>query len=304
MMVRMGKTEVSEVREGVEAQPPRYSVEELAVLVELAGEDNIENIRLWLRNTRLEQVEELVTVFRGLSTLFRIRLARSTTPSDSGWLDVLAYASADRTTEDVLLSSPHVSEQAKTYIRAEGVEARRDTIKSFTSSDSSALAALLTRMADDHAPEVRELVGGNPKTPQAVLDRLADDPNGYVRWEVAHNFCSPTKALQRLAYDPVKEVRSGIAMNPHTPTSALAVLAGDIVRAVREAVAGNIRAPQGILLQLAGDRHWRVRFSLAGNTAVPETLLLVLATDRHADVRQAALENPSFPQKNTHLRQC
>lgn len=102
---------------------------------------------------------------------------------------------------------------------------------------------LLTRLAYDTEPGIREAVARNPHVLEHTLIGLFRDPDPRVRATAALNGRMPAPLLMLLARDRDADVREAVARNPHTPAMSLAELTGDPEPRVREQAAAHPACP-------------------------------------------------------------
>lgn len=99
--------------------------------------------------------------------------------------------------------------------------------RSIAASNPRTSAAVLTRLAADKIPAIRQRVAENPNTPPAVLRQLAHDSESEVRLAISENPNATHALLNELALDASPDVRYGIASNPHIPVYMLSHLEQD-----------------------------------------------------------------------------
>lgn len=92
-------------------------------------------------------------------------------------------------------------------------------------------------------PDMRCIVGSDPRAGANTLKRLSQSMINEVRIAVAGNVSSPTSVLDLLAMDLASEVRAAVAGNSSTSVSALLELCQDNSEAVRSAATRNAKLP-------------------------------------------------------------
>ncbi len=156
-------------------------------------------------------------------------------------------------------------------------------------------ATLLTMLGGDSESDVRCSVAGNPSTPLDTLATLAHDSDADVRRSIANNDAAPADILRRLASDPESRIRSRVARNPSSSADVLGLLARDSEADVRSSVAGCVAASVDILAVLAGDADCWVRSAVGGNPSTSSDTVTSLAQDAESAVRCGVAGNHKSP---------
>lgn len=112
------------------------------------------------------------------------------------------------------------------YIKADIIDIMDDeyVTRLAAASDPNTRPAVLIRLAQDPAQQVRLHVSFNVNAPAEALAILAKDSDAYVRRGVAENANTSTETLDKLVYDPSDFVFTGVAGNPNTSVNALKYL--------------------------------------------------------------------------------
>ena len=186
-------------------------------------------------------------------------------------------------------------------------------------SDPACPAVMLTRLAADHAAEVRVAASRNPHCPQLLVAALATDPdikvaqsagqhpslpkalldvfadgNDWQRVAAAANPISAGDTLQRLAGDNDSTVRYAVAINPSCPPRSLAELTTNEYPEIRAAAARNHSCNPDTLQRLTQDKDKSVRSAAAANPSCSSQTLHSFAEDPDEAVRAAVVSNPSL----------
>ena len=174
-------------------------------------------------------------------------------------------------------------------------------------SSHDATFYLLEGLRKDTILEVRLTAIFNQSEPNLILTYLANDPNPNVRQILSKKTEIPLNIISQLAEDSNDNVRKTVAENESTPTSILELLSVDSNAEVRSAVAKNKSSPPDVLRQLAKDRAevggkimsniTRVPICcyVAQNESTPPDTLDELSKDLNADVRESVAWNKSAP---------
>lgn len=122
------------------------------------------------------------------------------------------------------------------YIKATVSDISSESIetKLELASDIFTQPTILSALAEDERPDVRNKVAQNSSTPPEALDKLASD-NIYSRYHVAQNHNTSVETLRKLSTDSDWGVRAEVAENPNTPMDVLEILGQDEVHQVRVA---------------------------------------------------------------------
>lgn len=128
---------------------------------------------------------------------------------------------------------------------------------------------LLMLLADDHHPEVRQVITERSDCPVEILAKLAKDQHESVLLRVAKHPNTPPEALEFLCASSSGWVRAAIAENPSTSAAALRKLADSEFFEYRELVARSRNCPVDLLQTLASDKENRVRAAAWKNPNYP-----------------------------------
>lgn len=102
-------------------------------------------------------------------------------------------------------------------------------------------------------PDMRCIVGSDPRAGENTLKRLSQSMINEVRTAVAGNISSPTAVLELMAKDLASSVRAAVAGNPSTSVSALSELCQDDSDAVRAVTMRNAKLPPEAMYGLNRD---------------------------------------------------
>ena len=195
----------------------------------------------------------------------------------------------------------------------------RDELRIQVAKNPSAPVAVLRRLVEDRAPEVRRAASGHPATPPEVLRDLwrlgasrdlsryqAPDPGlapgelaalaargTWSRQLIARHRFAPSSLLFALRDDEEPLVRQALAQHPQASPELLELLASDLDRDTRWYVAKHPATPPPVVERLAQEE--RIRWELAAFAQTPPALLVQLAQDPDGFVRQRLAWNPASP---------
>ena len=175
-----------------------------------------------------------------------IREARNT--ADRSRQEELSYSYNLDVIESLALNEFAHSEILWRIYRTDfGDEYAREGVLRRLAQNPASPSELLSTLACDKSPLIRQCVAENSHTPLGALETLAADPDAHVRPNVASNVNTPEKVLEKLSRDSDSRVLSSVASNPQSSASSLYAVFYSGEKSALSNLAKNPNTPAGIL---------------------------------------------------------